>query len=203
MKKALASSLLFSLLLSSTPVQASPFEPVSLRLSQGLSPSLGEHVYAPGTDGVAALGLHLGCSKHSECIVSSLTFQGFVDENGTHPGLPAFNEGSSNGVSVADLITDAYLVNNADGSVVAGPVVPASDGTLFFTDEFTLEASQSMDLTLYMDFTDSGNFNGTPESIAFVIWGSSDVEAEDETGSSIAVAGSSNSRYRTYLTVQE
>ncbi len=203
MKKVLASSLLFSLVISSTPVQASPFEPVSLRLSQGLSPSIGEHVYTPGTDDVAALGLHLGCSNNSECIVSSLLFQGFVDEDGTHPGLPAFNEVSSNGVSVADLITDAYLVNNADGSVVAGPVMPESDGTLFFTDDFNLEASESMDLTLYVDFTDSGNFNGTPESIAFVIWGSSDVEAEDETGNSILAAGAINSRYRTYVTVQE
>lgn len=111
--------------------------------------------------------------------VQSIQVQGFVSDS---PGLFAYyTPGAEGGVRFADHFTNCKLVNVETGSVYMGPTEPEDNGTLNFTEDFTLDDTSGMILNLRCDHTGleaTGDFDG----FAVDITSDLNVQALDESG---------------------
>ncbi len=177
--------------------KAGPFE--NLKISLASSPV--SDAVTLDTDDVSFVGIKFECIDGKECNVSSVKLNGYVDDNG---GVDNFQSDASltdHGNDVGDFVTNLRLVDSS-GTVYMGPKDLSSDGSVTFTDAFTVPTKSSVTLTVLGDVSDNSFMNDDGETVMFAITSGKNVSMKS-SGRGSVVAGTVNVDEMVYIEIQE
>lgn len=147
------------------------------------------------------LGFTLKCSRISDCTVSSMQLQGWLDDDGDGSRLVKSSSATTHGTSLFDYITDIKVIDIDSGATYMGPASVRSDFKVTLNDEFTLNAGETRTFHITGDVsTDTSYADGNGENIAFSLLGSN-ITAENTDGASIVVSGQANQTKLVVMTI--
>lgn len=171
-------------------------EAPSLSISKASTPVSGATTAVKGTEDVDFLGIVFECGQVSDCVITSLTLTGYIDEEGG----TNFVAGSDNGITVSQIVGSLELVD-AEGTLVASREnVSSTTGKVIFDDfSWTIPSGEAEIIYARGDVSLNAFVGEDAESISFSIDASSDILVEDEQGRSLEVSGSVNASQTTYV----
>ncbi len=175
----------------------------SLALSLASSPASGSNIYVKGTQDVPFTGIVFACGKSTSCKVTSMTLQGYLDDNGNASAFST-TTGADHGTNLSSYVGSVWL-EDSDGNTVAGSKnVSNTDSTVQFTNlNWSIGAGDTEILYVVGNIATDAFKNSNAENIAFGISSASNVSVENADGNSFSATGTVNTSQTTYVTTSQ
>jgi len=191
-----------SAITSKTHTMRSP----SLALSLASTPV--SDTYVKGAQDVKFTGVVLACGDASDCRITDMTLQGYLDDDGSADN---FGDASSDTLDNDTADLNSYVgsiwLEDAEGNVVDGPesVNGTTYSATFSSIDWTLEAGATEVLYVMGDISSDAYKDDDVENIAFGIDSTADITVEDEDGNTFTPTGTINTAPAsgTYVTVSD
>lgn len=178
----------------------------SLTLSLASSPAAGSTTYVKGSSDVRFSGIVFACGKASDCKVTDLTLQGYLDDDAS--GVPqctaaavgtcAQNTHSS---ALSTYVGSVSLVDSDGNTIAASKAVNTSTFAVTYTSlNWTIGAGDTEIAYVEGNLSSNSFANGDAETIAFGVSSASNVTVENADGNSFSATGTANSTGATYVT---
>lgn len=177
------------------------FETVQDSLTVSLSSSPVSDTVLMGTADVPFVGVVFTCNAVTDCLVTDVSFQGYLDDDGDSSGFVTSLSETTYGTYLSDYADSLYLQSATDASIISDVEAVNTSFVLAFSGlDFTIPTGGSE--TFYvMGTVDIDTYaNGDAENIAFGIASGSDVTAENGDGNSIVVSGTVNTEPMVVIT---
>ncbi len=182
-------------------------------LSLALASTPVSDTFVKGSEDVPFTGIVFTCGDASDCRITDLTTQGYLDDDtddGTDNWQASSSTATDNGTVLNSYVGSIWL-EDGDGNVVDGPesVSGTTFATTFSDIDWTLAAGETAILYIMGDLSSDSYKNSDGEYIAFGIDSTSDVTVEDEDGNTFTPTGTVNDTASgstdpsTYVTVSE
>lgn len=156
------------------------------------SPSVpGSKTYVRGAVGADIAGLQFKATTVAPNVITSVTWQGYVDEEGTGGFLPGADADNGSETRVRDMLPNVSLYDGTTGTKVAGPVPVSLEGKAAFTGmSYAIPAGQTAVLVVRGDISKTIDLENSPNRVSFdVVDASVDVTATDDKGAKVNVRG--------------
>ncbi len=161
------------------------------KMTVTVDPAHGNKTGIIGTEKVSVVGFRLKANSAGTNIVTSLKFQGYIDEQ---EGNILYNAGADadNGTrtTVRDVLPQVYLYTEA-GTLIAGPVgVDLLGDAVFSNLQISIPAGTTTVVVLKGDISPTLNIESNPDRVSFDIDDASvDVAAHDSSGATVLTEG--------------
>jgi hypothetical protein len=143
-----------------------------------------------GAKNAELAGLSFKATTVAPNTIKSVTFQGYVDEEGTAGFLPGTDNDNGSPRPLNELVA-AVSLYDAAGAKVGGPVPVGSDGRASFTGlTYSIPAGQTATLVIRGDVSPTVELETNPDRIAFdVTDASTDMSVVDDKGGKVPAIG--------------
>ncbi|MFA5855358.1 MAG: S-layer homology domain-containing protein [Candidatus Gracilibacteria bacterium] len=163
----------------------------SLTLSLASTPS-GANTYVKGSQDVSFVGLVFACGKASDCEVTDVTLQGYLDDNSTPSTWKTVAAGDDNDTALSTYVGSVSLVD-IDENVIATAGITSTFTAVFDNiSDWTIDAGDTEIIYVKGDISTNAFANSETESIGFGISSATNVTAYDEDGNSFSPTGTPN-----------
>ncbi|HTK05129.1 MAG TPA: hypothetical protein VL500_06085 [Candidatus Eisenbacteria bacterium] len=155
----------------------------------------GSKTYVRGSTGAEIAGLSFKATTVAPNVVTRLTVQGYIDEEGTSGFLPAADADNGTETRVNAMLPTVSLYTASTptvaGTKLAGPVTVSLEGKATFTGfSYSIPAGATGKLVIKGDIPATLDVENAPNKVTFdVVDASVDVGATDDKGSAIPVKG--------------
>ena len=176
----------------------------ALTLAQASTPS-GNNTYVKGSQDVKFLGVSLACGESTDCRITDMVFQGYLDDDGDNAGGGAAptlttSAGQPNSTAITSYVGSVWLEDGEGNVVGASKGVNTSTFKATFDDmDWTINGGDTEILYVVGDLSSSSYANSDAESIAFSL-SSSNVTVENEDGNSFSATNNVNTTPSVYVT---
>lgn len=175
-------------------------------LTMSLASTPASKTYVKGVKDIKFTGITFACGSASDCKITSLSLQGYIDDSGDASAFSATGTGADNSTLINTYVGSVAL-EDASGNEIAASKSVQSDGDVDYTNlAWTIKAGESVTAYVVGDLSSNSYANGDAENIAFGIASVADVTVEDKDGNALATAsktGTPNSSQGTYVTSSE
>lgn len=160
----------------------------SLEVSSSLTPGL--KTYVRGTKNAAIAGLSFKATTVAPNVIKSVTFQGYIDEEGAAGFLPGTDTDNGTPTTVRDIVPEVSLYSST-GTKLAGPIQLATDGRVTFSGlSFIIQAGQTAKLEVHADISSIVDLETQPNKITFdIVDAAQDMVVVDDKGGSVPAVG--------------
>jgi hypothetical protein len=146
--------------------------------------------YIRGARDAKIAGLTFKATTYAPNVIKTLTFQGYVDEEGTAGFLAGGDSDNGSETRVRDMVTQVSLYDDKD-TKIAGPVDIDVDGKVSFSGlSIAIPAGQSANLILRGDISSTVELENNPNKLTFdITTAATDVTVTDDKGAKVNVIG--------------
>ena len=179
------------------------FETSQDSLTVSLASSPVSDTVVKGTDDVPFVGITFTCNATTDCLVTDVNIQGYLDDDGNSSSFVSSASGTTHATSLSAYVSALYLANADDPSIDSdNESVNSSTFAVSFSGmtDFVIAAGTSERFILMGDLSSSAYANGDAENIAFGVASAADVTAENADGNSIVVTGTVNTEPMVVIT---
>jgi hypothetical protein len=150
----------------------------------------GSKTYVRGAASAEIAGMQFKATTVAPNTITSITYQGYVDEEGTGGFLPGADADNGTETRVRDMLPSVSLYDSA-GAKIAGPVPVSLEGKAAFSGmAYAIPAGQSAILVVRGDISKTVDLENSPNKVAFdIVDASTDVTATDDKGAKVNVRG--------------
>ncbi|MFA5820635.1 MAG: S-layer homology domain-containing protein [Candidatus Gracilibacteria bacterium] len=151
-------------------------------LTVSLASSPVSKTYVKGTHDVKYTGMVFACGNSTDCNITDVTLQGYVDDDGAANTWSITGLASDNSTYMNAYVGSVKLVD-ADGVAITGYKSVESDADVVFTNVgWTLDAGETAIAYVVGNVSSDAYKNSNGENLAFGIAALADVTYEDEEG---------------------
>lgn len=176
----------------------------SLTLSLASTPATGANSYVKGASDVPFTGIVFACGQSSDCRVTDVTLQGYLDDDGSAAPTLTVAAGQTNSSSLSSYVGSVSLVDSDGNTVAASKAVNTSTFVVTYTNmDWSIAAGQTEIVYVTGDISNDAFANSDAESIAFGISSTANVTVEDGDGNTFTPTNTVNTAATTYVTTTQ
>lgn len=173
----------------------------SLRISLASSPVSSTHIR--GANDVQFVGINFECVSSLDCVLSDVTLQGYLDDDGDASLFGVTSTKTSHRTSLSDYVSNLHFVDSSGATVGSSASVSATFTVSLTGVDYNIAAGDTETLYLVGDISSRAFANSNAENIAFGISNRTSVVGEDSDGNALVVSGKVNTSPSVYVTTAE
>lgn len=168
--------------------------PSSPTLVVSLASNPASSTWVRGSVGVPFTGLNFACSNLSNCLVDSISLQGYIDDSGTADNWSTNGVGVDHSTSINSYIPTLSL-EDSRGNVIMDGVPVSSTGAVTFSGlNWMINQGSTETLFVVGDLSINSYQNADGENIAFGLPSNTSVGWEDDNGVFLNQTGTPNNQ---------
>ncbi len=150
----------------------------------------GNKTYVRGAKNAEIAGLTFKATTVAPNVIKAVTFQGYIDEEGTANFLPGADTDNGTATGVRDMVS-AVSLYDGQGNKIAGPVNVDLEGRAAFSGlNIAIPAGQSSVLVVRGDLSPTVDLESYPNKLTFDITdASTDMQVVDDKGAKVNAVG--------------